>query len=238
MLDNNMTVDIGIIGALDKEVSGLISLMTDRTTEVVSGISFEAGTISGRRVVAAMCGVGKVFAAMCAQTMILLYSPKVIVNTGVSGTLTDKLSIGDTAVASFVVQHDMDTTAIGDPPGLLSGINIVNIPTDKRVSDLLLSCVSSLGINHVSGVIATGDCFVNGGEKKEHIAKMFNAVACEMEGGAVGQVCYVNKVPFSVLRTISDGGDEQSHIDYAVFSEMAAQQSVEIMKLFIDSFDK
>ncbi len=230
------TVDIGIIGAMDIEIMGLTSLMADRRTHVISGISFHMGTVHGKKVVAAVCGVGKVFAAVCAQTMILRYSPRVIVNTGVAGTLTDKLSIGDTAVAASVVQHDMDTTAIGDPPGCISGINVVNIPTDKGVSDLLVGCVNALGKKAAVGVIATGDTFISDSTSKTLIVQRFGAVACEMEGGAVGQVCYINKVPFGVLRTISDGGDEQSHLDYPVFAEMAAHQSIEIMKLFIDKF--
>ena len=124
---------IGIIAAMNVEMESLRSFMTDMTTETISGITFVSGTLEGKQVVTAVCGIGKVFAAMCAQTMILRYQPECIVNTGVAGTLSDKLTIGSIAVSSAVVQHDMDTSAIGDPVGLISGINKVLLPADQAL---------------------------------------------------------------------------------------------------------
>ena len=98
---------IGIIAAMDVEMKSLRSFMTDTKTETVSGITFVSGTLEGKLVVTAVCGIGKGFAAMCAQTMILRYQPECIVNTGVAGALSDKLSIGSVAISSAVVQHDM-----------------------------------------------------------------------------------------------------------------------------------
>ena len=94
---------IGIIAAMDVEMKSLRSFMTDTKTETVSGITFVSGTLEGKLVVTAVCGIGKVFAAMCAQTMILCYQPECIVNTGVAGALSDKLSIGSVAISSAVV---------------------------------------------------------------------------------------------------------------------------------------
>ena len=126
---------IGIIAAMNVEMESLRSFMTDTTTETISGITFVSGTLEGKQVVTAICGIGKVFAAMCAQTMILRYQPECIVNTGVAGTLSDKLTIGSIAVSSAVVQHDMDTSAIGDPVGLISGI------TTSRTTNCVIPCV-------------------------------------------------------------------------------------------------
>ena len=120
----------GIIGAMKIEIEALNAQMENRQTKTVSGIEFTSGTLCGREVVTAVCGIGKVFAAMCAQTMILLYSPDRIINTGVAGSLSTKLNIGDIAVSDFVVEHDMDTSPLGDPVGMISGINIVDIPAD------------------------------------------------------------------------------------------------------------
>lgn len=226
-------VQIGIISAMQIELEGLKKLMTDTETFVISGIEFTSGFLCGKSVVAAVCGIGKVFAAICTQTMILEYNPDVIVNSGVAGTLTSQLSIGDIAVASDVVQHDMDTTAIGDELGLISGLNIIHIPTDKKVTAMLEECVKSQGINTVCGTVASGDIFLNDADKKIRIAKNFGAVACEMEGASIGQTCYVNGVPFSVLRAISDGGDENSHLDYPVFVKLASEKSISVMKLFV-----
>ena len=111
--------DIGIIGAMQIEVEALCAAMENTETETIGSIEFVYGTLRGKKVVCAKCGIGKVFAAMCAQTMILKYAPGVIVNSGVAGTLSQQLSIGQIALAEQVVQHDMDTSPIGDPVGLI-----------------------------------------------------------------------------------------------------------------------
>lgn len=226
-------VDIGIIGAMQIEIEGIKSLMEDKITINMSGIEFVSGKIFGKSVVTAVCGIGKVFSAVCAQTMILGFKPDVIINTGVAGTLTDELSIGDVAVADKVVQHDIDTTALGDEPGLISGLNIVYIPTDEKISEILVDSVKELGLNCKSGTIATGDCFINDNNRKQSIIDNFSAIACEMEGGAIAQACYINNIPFSILRAISDGGDENSHLDYSAFLKKAAETSIEVIKKFI-----
>ena len=226
---------IGIIAAMNVEMESLRSYMTNTTTETVSGVTFVRGTLEGKEVVTAVCGIGKVFAALCTQTMIMHYEPEAIINTGVAGTLTDALSIGSIAVSTAVVQHDMDTSPLGDPVGLISGINKIEIPADRLLTSKLFACAKVMGINTTAGVIASGDQFVASSEKKQLIVDRFGAIACEMEGAAVGQVCYVNKVPFCVLRAISDSADGSSHMDYPQFVKMAAEQSVNLMRRFIRS---
>ncbi|MBQ3692018.1 MAG: 5'-methylthioadenosine/adenosylhomocysteine nucleosidase [Clostridia bacterium] len=226
-------VDIGIIGAMQIEIDGIKALMENSVTINISGIEFVKGSISGKSIVTAVCGIGKVFSAVCAQTMILGFNPDVIINMGVAGTLTDELSIGDVAVADKVVQHDIDTTALGDEPGLISGLNVVYIPTDDKISGILAESVKEIGLKCKTGTIATGDCFINDNNKKQSIIDNFSAIACEMEGGAIAQACYINNVPFSILRAISDGGDENSHLDYSSFLKKAAEASIEVIKKFI-----
>ena len=224
---------IGIIAAMNVEMESLRSHIVHPISETVSGIIFVRGMLDGREVVTAVCGIGKVFAALCAQTMILRYNPEIIINTGVAGTLTDKLSIGAIAVSSAVVQHDMDTSPLGDPVGLISGINKVFLPADEALGAKLSACADDLNIHTVTGVIASGDQFVANSERKAYITKHFDAIACEMEGAAIGQVCYVNSVPFCVLRAISDSADGSSHMDYPTFVQMAAQQSVRLIRHFL-----
>ncbi len=224
---------IGIIAAMNVEMESLRSYIENPVTETVSGITFVSGMLEGKEVVTAVCGIGKVFAAMCAQTMILRYKPDCIVNTGVAGTLTDKLTIGSIAVSSAVVQHDMDTSALGDPVGMISGINKVLLPASGDLCDQLSACATVLGIRTETGVIASGDQFISSSEKKDAIVKTFGAIACEMEGAAIGQVCYVNRVPFCVLRAISDSADGSSHMDYPTFVGMAAEQSVKLLRTFL-----
>ena len=224
---------IGIIGAMRVEMEALAAALDNKKTEVVSDIEFHTGSLHGQDVVLAVCGVGKVFAAMCAQTMILRFGATKIINTGVAGTLTDKLSVGDIAVADDVVQHDMDTSPLGDPVGLISGINIVHFPADERLVKGLLSAADAVGVNCIAGTIASGDQFIASKEKKAFIRDTFGAISCEMEGAAIGHTCYVNNVPFAVLRAISDSADDSSHMDYGEFVLLAAERSFNVISEFI-----
>ncbi|MBE6709741.1 MAG: 5'-methylthioadenosine/adenosylhomocysteine nucleosidase [Ruminococcaceae bacterium] len=216
---------LGIIAAMKIEAELIEAAMTDIVRETCGSMEYCLGKIGTTDIVLAVCGIGKVFAAICAQTMIVKYAPDAVINTGVGGTLTKKLSVGDVAVSSAMVQHDMDTSALGDPVGLISGINIVEIPADAALAEKISAIVKSMGINTVTGTIATGDQFIGNQETKKRIADTFGAIACEMEGAAIGQVCYVNKVPFAVIRAISDDADGGACEDYPAFAKMAAKNS-------------
>lgn len=216
---------LGIIAAMKIEAELIEAEMTDIVRETCGSIEYCLGKIGTTDIVLAVCGIGKVFAAICAQTMIVKYAPDAVINTGVGGTLTKKLSVGDVAVSSAMVQHDMDTSALGDPVGLISGINIVEIPADEALAEKISAIVRGMGINTVRGTIATGDQFIGRQEDKDRIVKNFGAIACEMEGAAIGQVCYVNKVPFAVIRAISDDADSGACDDYPTFAKMAAKNS-------------
>ncbi|MEE1079026.1 MAG: 5'-methylthioadenosine/adenosylhomocysteine nucleosidase [Agathobacter sp.] len=218
---------IGIIGAMQMEVDTLKESLENISTETISGVEFVSGTFGDKEIVAAVCGVGKVFAAICAQTMILKYNVDQMINIGVGGTLTRDLSVLDVALATQVVQHDMDTSPLGDPVGLISGINQIFFESDKGMVNILASCMKDKGIHFVKGTIATGDQFLENPEKKASIREMFQAIACEMEGGSIGHVCFVNNVPFAILRSISDG--DGGAIDYQTFAEKAAVQSIDVV---------
>lgn len=224
---------IGIICAMSVELDRMKENMEICEEQEFSGIHFYLGRMHEKEVVAAVCGIGKVFAGICAQTMILKYNPDVILNVGVAGTLTDKLDIADIAVADKLVQHDMDTSPLGDPKGLISGINIVEIPCDEKTVKTIAECVRELNINAQIGTIASGDQFVVDKSRKEFIVKEFNGIACEMEGAAIGQVCYVNKTPYCVIRAISDSANEQSHMDYPEFVKIAAANTAKVIDLFV-----
>ena len=224
----------GIIGAMHVEVETIKSLMENKTAEKIGGVEFVKGTLHGKEIVAAVCGIGKVAAAMCTQIMILRYAPDRIINTGVGGSLSTKLAIGDIAVAESLVQHDMDTSPLGDPVGLISGLNMVNIPADKAVADLLLEGIKTLeNVKGLSGVIASGDQFIASDEKKKFITENFSAIVCEMEGASIAQVCYSNGVPFGVVRAVSDCADGSSHMDYGEFLPVAAANAAKLIEYFV-----
>ncbi len=226
---------IGIIGAMDVEVENLKKIMDNKVKENISGIEFVSGTINNKDVVVAKCGIGKVFASICAQTMILKYKPDYLINTGVAGGLDSTLSVCDVAISAGVVQHDMDTSPLGDPVGLISGINVVEFKADKALVSKAKKAVEKTGINYVCGIIASGDQFVAQKEQKRRIADSFNAVACEMEGGAIGHTAYVNKVPFVVIRAISDGANDEASMDYPTFLEKAAENSTRVTLNLIEN---
>lgn len=223
---------IGIIAAMNVEMESLRSYIQNPVTETISGITFVSGTLDGSEVVTAVCGIGKVFAAMWRPDDDSALQAGLHRNTR-CGTLTEKLEIGSIAVSSAVVQHDMDTSALGDPVGMISGINKVLLPADQDLCDQLSACATVLGIHTQTGVIASGDQFISSSERKNAIVKTFGAIACEMEGASIGQVCYVNRVPFCVLRAISDSADGSSHMDYPTFVGMAAEQSVKLLRMFL-----
>ena len=223
-----MKVDIGIIGAMEPEVEAIIATLEEKASETVSGITFYTGKIGEKTVAVAKCGIGKVFAALCAEIMILKYNPDLLVNTGVGGALASGITTGDIVIASDLCQHDMDTSAIGDPKGLVSGINMIYFEADKRANEILLTSAKSLGLNARLGRIASGDKFIASKEDKTRIMTDFSADACEMEGCAIAQTAFVNGTPFAVVRAISDSADGEATMDYPTFLPLAARNSTNL----------
>lgn len=222
---------IGIIGAMQMEVDQIKEVLKAASYETYSGVEFVSGKIDDIDVVAAVCGIGKVFAAVCAEAMILKYDVDMVINVGIAGSLTKDLGVLDVAIAKNVAQHDMDTSPLGDPVGLLSGINEILLPCDPAMVNLMEDCLKQEQVPHLIGTIATGDQFIASAEKKAWIREHFSAIAAEMEGGSIGHVCYVNKVPFLILRAISDS--EGGAMDYQTFAEKAAVQSINAVLAFI-----
>lgn len=226
---------IGVIGAMKSEVDYIKEKLTDTTVSTISGVEFVSGRFGQHQVVAAVCGIGKVFAAICAQTMILTFHPDFLINIGVGGSLTTGLEIGDIAIAQSVVQHDMDTSPIGDPLGMISGINMIYFPCATYLTAAFAKAAEEVGVRAKKGVIASGDCFVSSSEKKRFITDTFDAIVCEMEGGSVGHVCYVNGVDFCVLRAVSDNGDENASKDYPAALALASGNALKVLEAFLKS---
>ena len=223
---------LGIIGAMDKEVDALRRQMTG-TEEKRAGFSrFTVGTLWGEKVCLAQCGIGKVHAALCAQSMITFFEVSAILNIGVAGALRPSLGVGDAVVADSAVQHDVDTSPIGDPVGMVSGPNMVHFPCDPALSGLLKQAAEEACLRCENGAVATGDQFIIGTEKKNFLAETFGAAACDMEGGAIAQCCYEMGVPYAAVRLISDtrDGDGREYMEKALF---ACEQEEKLLKKFI-----
>jgi adenosylhomocysteine nucleosidase len=219
------------------EVEALKAEIKCAKKETVSGIEFVSGKLGGKKAVVAQCGIGKVFAAICAQTMILKFGVTKIINTGVAGTLSENIGILDFAISSGVVQHDMDTTAIGDAPGLISGINVVEISAAKTLTSIASSCAERLGYKSACGIIASGDQFINNAERKAFIRNTFGAIACEMEGASIGHVAFVSGVDFVIIRCISDNASGEAEMEYPEMVSRAAVRSQALVEAIIEGVE-
>ena len=220
---------IGIICALDIEAQRLKSEITEAESREIGRLKFLSGRLRGKDVVIGMAGVGKVNAAMCAEAMILSYAPDLVINSGVAGSLSPRLSIGDIAVGSGVVQHDFDTTAVGDAPAYFNELGGDTFPCDPEIANDILEAAEAEGIRAVSAKIASGDQFISDGETKARLVRAFGAEACEMESGAIAHVCYNNGVKCAIIRAISDSTDGEHQVEFYKFLPVAADHSSRIV---------
>ena len=230
---------LGFICALGIEVEGIVKLMENKEETTIAKITYHKGEIYGKEVVCCECGIGKVNAAMSTQIMIDAYHPDVIINSGIAGSLSGDIRIGDIVISDDCVQHDMDATEMGDPLGQVqfNDEKRIDIPADKAAADkLYAACRTIPGIEVFRGRIASGDTFVSAHERRQRIADMFSAIACEMEGAAVGCVCYRNDVPFAILRSISDDFSKNEYMDFMKFRSVAAEHSITAISEFIKSY--
>lgn len=221
---------VGIIGAMEIEIEKIVSSMENHAEEKVGHLVYHTGIIQDRKCVAAVCGEGKVNSAICAQTMILHYSPCCVINVGVAGGIGKNVAIGDLVAGVSVVQHDFDLTPLGYPLGEVPLLKKAFLPTDEALTKLALECAAKVydGDLH-EGIIASGDQFIAGPECFRYIRETFGAMAAEMEGASIGQVCALNEVPFAVLRAISDNGDSTAHVDFPKFAAEAADRSQKLI---------
>ena len=215
---------IGLIGAMEAEIEELRARMEGKTEERIGRFLFLRGRIGGVDCVLVKCGVGKVAAAVCTQTMLLFFKPDAVINIGVAGGIGREIKIGDLVLSEAVVEHDMNTAALGDPLGYLSGLDLVYIKSDERLLEVFEKPAGELGRRVHRGVIATGDLFVSSAKQAKKIAERFSAKACEMEGGSIGHTCYLMNTPFLVLRSISDNADDAAKIDFPKFAQDSARQ--------------
>ena len=224
---------IGIICALDIEANKLRENMTQATYERIGRLGFTTGKLMGRDVVIGMAGVGKVNAAMCTQAMIMRYSPSLIVNSGVAGSLSKRLDIGDIAVGTGVVEHDFDTTAMGDPPAYFNELDGDTFPCDQAAVEGILRAAGQVGVRALPVKIASGDQFISDANAKARIVDLFGAEACEMESGAIAHVCFNNGVGCAIIRAISDSTDGEHQIEFYQFLPVAAENSARVLMTYL-----
>ena len=228
---------IGIIGAMEAEVSTIKDSMEIDRTEEIADMTYAVGTLHGKDVVVVQCGMGKVNAGICAQTLISHFNVKWVINTGVAGSLSDILNVGDFVVSVDAVQHDFDVSPINYEKGEIPYTGRYAFDADPELRAKAVEAICScVGAHVYEGRVCTGDQFVNTVEQKERITADFGGLCCEMEGGAIAHICYINSVPFVIIRTVSDGADS-TYVDFEEFSKEAAEHCASVTMHMIDHFD-
>lgn len=223
---------IGVIGAMSVEVELLKERLDNRVTAIRAGMEFSEGTLGGQAVVVALCGIGKVNAAVCTQTLVDLYSVTHVVNTGIAGSLDASIDIGDLVVSTDVMHHDVDATVFGYAPGEVPGLGVRSFAADKGLRAAAITAAHEVApeIGTHEGRVVSGDQFIAGDEVKTRLARDFGGRCCEMEGASIAQVCHLNGVPFVVVRAISDKADGSATVAYPEFEAKAARQCAAIVE--------
>lgn len=220
---------LGIIGAMQQEVETLLEQMEGKSSEEKAGSVFYAGKLRGLDVVVVQCGVGKVNAAICAQILCSCYGVTHLVNTGIAGSLSVELDIGDLVVSKDAMYHDFDCVHFGYEMGKVPGMDVVAFPADKTMMDYAFAAAEAVNPGHTKlGRVASGDLFVAAKDAKENIIAKTGALCTEMEGAAIAQAAYRNRVPFVILRAISDKADDSAQMDYPTFEKIAAHRCADI----------
>ena len=216
---------LGIIGAMEQEVETLLGLLENKTSQVRAGSTFHEGRLEGLEVVVVQCGIGTVNAALCVQILCDCYSVTHVVNTGVAGSLSADLDIGDLVISKEAVYHDFDCSVINDAyrVGQVPGLPVWSFPADPALMELAMKAAEAVNPGHNRiGTVASGDQFICNKEVKAQIVANTGAICTEMEGAAISHAAWRNQVPFVVLRAISDKADDSAEMEYPVFEAIAA----------------
>lgn len=226
---------VGIIGAMEQEVTLLRDKIINRKTIERAGCEIYTGQLHGIDVALLKSGIGKVSAAMGTTLLLELCKPDVVINTGSAGGLAKTLKVGDIVVSEEVRYHDADVTAFGYEPGQMAGCPAA-FTADPALIELAETCIRKLDLNAVRGLVCSGDAFINGAAPLARISATFPTVAAvEMEAAAIGHVCHLFGTPFVVVRAISDVADSESHLSFEEFLVVAAEQSTLMIDAMLQS---
>ena len=200
-----------------------------------ASMEFYQGTLNGKEVVLVKSGIGKVNAGLCAQILVDVFNVNRLINTGIAGSLKAEINIGDIVLSSDALQHDMDARAFGYARGEIPRMDTLSFPADPELIGMAKAACEEVNpeIQVFVGRVVTGDQFVAGRETKEEIASWTDGYCTEMEGAAIAQAAYLNKVPFVIVRAITDKADDSASMDYPEFEKQAIEHSVRLVENFV-----
>ena len=222
---------IGIIGAMDEEVSRLKEKMHVKKVEKKAGMEFFDGELAGKEVVIVRSGIGKVNAGICTQILVDDFQVEAVINTGVAGSLKNEINIGDIVLSSDSLQHDMDATGFGYKPGIIPRMEQSVFVADAQLIELAKQVNEQVNpeIRTFVGRVVSGDQFISDKQKKDYLVEQFAGYCTEMEGAAIAQTCYVNEIPYLVIRAISDKADNSATMDYGEFEAKEIEHTVKLL---------
>ena len=227
---------IGIIGAMEEEVAILKEKMSEVTVLEKAGMEFFKGILGGQQVVVVRSGIGKVNAGICTQILADVFQVNAVINTGIAGSLKAEINIGDIVLSTDTMQHDVDAREFGYEIGQVPRMDTRTFPADDRLRETALQVCRKVNpeIQVFQGRVASGDQFVADKETKEKIIANTQAYCTEMEGAAIGQTAYLNKIPYLVIRAISDKADDSAHVDYPTFERQAIRHTVNLVSSMME----
>lgn len=223
---------IGIIGAMDLEVTTLQSKMKDVNLTKRAGMEFHEGILNDTPAVVVRCGIGKVNAALCVQILADIFQVTHVINTGVAGSLNARLDIGDILISKDALHHDMDVTIFGYQPGEVPQLGRLEFPADARMMELAKTSCERVcdQVHAIYGRVVSGDQFISDGAVKDRLITEFHGDCAEMEGASIAHGAYLNHIPFVIIRAISDKADGSAEMDYPLFEKAAAENSAKLVE--------
>lgn len=227
---------IGIIVAMEEELNSIKKYMNNVIEETIFDITFYKGYINNVDAVLVKSGIGKVNAARTTQLLIDHEKVSYIINIGVAGGVSSKVNVGDIIVGKFLVQHDFDITAFGHERGYITGVGKY-IYSDSNLVRIFANEINKKDYNILLGGIASGDIFCNDKDLSLSIQKEFDVDCVEMEGAAIAQVCFLSKIPFVIIRSISDVVNGNNEVDFEQFLNSSSQVVADLLFNNINKID-
>ena len=231
---------IGIIGAMEVEVETLKKNMEIKNIVKKASMEFFEGTIGGTEAVVVRSGICKVNAGICVQILVDTFGVTHVINTGVAGSLDAKINIGDIVLSTDAVYHDVDATVFGYKKGEIPQLGVQTFEADKTLRAAAKKAIETVVTDQqvFEGRVCSGDQFICDKAVKDAIIADFDGMCCEMEGTGIAQACFLNNIPFLIIRAISDKADGSEIKDYPEFEAKAARDcaaaTLELLKSLID----
>ena len=229
---------IGLLGAMAEEVAELVGCM-DVSESVRKGqTDFHIGTLEGQPVVLAYSGIGKVNAAATVQMMVDCFDIHMLIFTGVAGGVDPRLDVGDIIISEDSVQHDFDSTAFGYDRGRIPRLKKKLFYADRQLVERFLLAARRLkeemgNVQIIPGRVLSGDQFIASSERNRELFALFGGQCVEMEGAAAAHVCYLNQIPYVIVRAISDRADQSAKVDFRSFVIQAVEHSCKLVRVVL-----